>query len=376
MMDPIARRVDGGAWYARMLSMPPTPPLVYVVDDDPLVLTSLGRLLDMETPYRVRTFEKGALALEAMAQEPPDVIVTDLSMPGMDGLELLRRARIAAPAATRMVLTGYADKESAVTAINDGAIYQYLEKPWDNAQLLATIAHALEAKQLQEQLIASERLAAVGRLASGIAHEIGNQLSLLGYAELIAEKLGDDPEIRELTDPLMAARRRLSGMVASIREFVRGAGATYSREVAPLTAVTDEALSILRFEPAIKLRKLAKTPYDETAKALVNRDKLLQVVLNLIRNAFQATREGGHIRVGVRADGKDALIEVEDDGVGIDAANWDRIWEPFFTTKGDTGTGLGLGICRRIVEEHGGTITAAPNPERGVTFTVRLPRVE
>ena len=355
--------------------MAPAPPLVYVVDDDPLVLTSVGRLLEMETPWRVRTFDQGASALESMRAEPPDVIVTDLSMPGMDGLELLRRARVAAPAAARIVLTGYADKESAVAAINDGQIYQYLEKPWDNAQLLATIGHAIETRRLQDQLIASERLAAVGRLASGIAHEIGNQLSLLGYAELLAEKLGDDPEIRELTDPLMAARRRLSGMVASIREFVRGGGASYTRETASLTTVTDEALSILRFEPSMKLRTLHKQPYDPAARSLVNRDKLLQVVLNLMRNALQATREGGTIRLGVRVDGVYATIEVEDDGVGIDRQHWDRIWEPFFTTKGDTGTGLGLGICRRIVEEHHGTIAVSANPERGVTFTVRLPLV-
>jgi signal transduction histidine kinase len=350
-------------------------PLVYVVDDDPLVLASVGRLLEVETPYRVRTFDAARDALAAMAADPPDVLLTDLSMPGMDGLELLRRAREAAPGAARIVLTGFADKDSAVRAINEGKIYQYLEKPWDNAQLLATISHALEVRALQDQLVASERLAAVGRLASGIAHEIGNQLSLLGYAELLAERFADDPEIRELTDPLMAARRRLSGMVASIREFVRGANSSYQKEPTSLLSIADEALAILRFEPALKLRVLVREPADPDVRVSANRDKLLQVILNLVRNALQATREGGHLRLGVHGDDGHGLLEVEDDGDGIAPEHLDRIWEPFFTTKGETGTGLGLGICRRIVEEHGGTISVRANPQHGVTFVVALPRV-
>jgi len=372
------------------------PPLIYVVDDDPLVRTSVARLLEVETDHRVRTFERGEEALAAMAAEAPDLLVTDLTMPGMGGLELLRRARAVAPRAARIVLTGFADKDSAIHAINEGAIYQYLEKPWDNAQLLATIQHALDAERLtrelaqrnqelertlaelrdaQDRLIAGERLAAVGRLATGIAHEIGNQLSLLGYAELLAEKFEGDPEVRELTDPLMAARRRLSGMVASIREFVRGQGNAYQREELLLLPIVDEALSILRFEPAIKMRTVVREPRDAEVSAVVNKDKILQVLINLLRNSLQATREGGHLRVGVRREGDQALIEVGDDGIGIAPEHQERIFEPFFTTKGETGTGLGLGICRRIVEEHGGTITVASEPEKGATFTVRLPAV-
>ena len=372
------------------------PPLIYVVDDDPLVRTSVARLLEVETDHRVRTFERGEEALAAMAAEAPDLLVTDLTMPGMGGLELLRRARAVAPRAARIVLTGFADKDSAIHAINEGAIYQYLEKPWDNAQLLATIQHALDAERLtrelaqrnqelertlaelrdaQDRLIAGERLAAVGRLATGIAHEIGNQLSLLGYAELLAEKFEGDPEVRELTDPLMAARRRLSGMVASIREFVRGQGNAYQREELLLLPIVDEALSILRFEPAIKMRTVVREPRDAEVAAVVNRDKILQVLINLLRNSLQATREGGHLRVGVRRAGDEALIEVTDDGIGIAKEHQERIFEPFFTTKGETGTGLGLGICRRIVEEHGGTITVDSEPEKGATFTVRLPAV-
>jgi signal transduction histidine kinase len=381
---------------------PHTRGLVYLIDDDPLVLSSLGRLLELETSHAVRTFDGSERALDAMREEAPDLLISDLGMPGMDGLELLRRARRIAPHSARIVLTGFADKDSAIRAINEAGVYQFVEKPWDNDQLLVTVQNAIdraalerelhhtigelrgrnqelertlaELRDAQDRLVAAERLAAVGRLASGVAHEIGNQLSLLGYAELLAERFHGQPDIKELTDPLLAARRRMSNMVASIREFVRGGGAqTYTRERQFLAPIVDEALSILRFETALKLRKIEKRPFDLEAAAVVNREKVLQVLINLIRNAIQATKEGGRIRLGVEGRDDEVRVEVEDDGVGIEPADLPQIWEPFFSTKGDAGTGLGLGICRRIIEEHGGTIDVSSSPGEGARFTIRLP---
>jgi signal transduction histidine kinase len=381
----------------------PAPALVYLVDDDPLVLESLGRVLQLETPHTIRTFLSSDVALAAMEVAPPDLVISDQTMPQMGGIELLRRVRNRFPDAARVILTGYGDKESAIRAINDAGIYHYVEKPWDNAELLVIVGNAVdhvrltralaetvaalrtrntelertlaELRDAQDRLVAAERLAAVGRLASGIAHEIGNQLSLLGYAELLAERYADDPEAKELTDPLLAARRRLSTMVSSIKDFVRGKGTGgYSKTKQPVAPVIDEALSILRFEPALKLRTVERHPDDREAVAAVNREKLVQVILNLIRNAIQSTREGGKLRLGVERQGAFVLVEVQDDGMGIPPALQEKIWEPFFSTKGDAGTGLGLGICRRIVEEHGGTIDArSEGPELGATFTLRLP---
>jgi signal transduction histidine kinase len=381
--------------------MTETTPLVYIVDDDPLVLRSLASVLELETPYRVRSFATGAAVLEAMEGEPPDVLISDLTMPGMDGISLLERARQIAPETARIVLTGFADKDSAVRAINQAGVYQFIEKPWDNDHLLVTVANAVRAVELdrrlhativelearntqleralaelrdaQDRLVAAERLAAVGRLASGIAHEIGNQLSLLGYAELIADRYADDPESRALTDPLLAARRRLASMVSSIKEFVRGAPTSYARERQPVAPILEETLSILRFEPAMKTRHILREPWDADVRAVVNHEKILQVALNLLRNAIQATKEDGTIRIGLSRQGEGVKLEVEDNGVGIAPDHLKRIWEPFFSTKGDAGTGLGLGICKRIIEEHGGRISVRTSLGEGATFTVDIP---
>src|SRR5688572_1856043 len=181
---------------------------VYVVDDDTLVTDSLSRALEIETNWSVRAFNDGVRALAAMPELPPDVVLSDFKMPGMDGIAFLRRVRQAHPDAVLLLLTGYADKESAIRAINEVGIWQYVEKPWDLGDLLVKIRQGLERRELvdelkrknaalearldeleraHEELVRAERLAAVGRVASGLAHEIGNQLALVGYAEAIRD---------------------------------------------------------------------------------------------------------------------------------------------------------------------------------------------
>src|SRR5262245_31022587 len=263
--------------------------VVYVVDDDPLVTDSLGTALRLETQYAVETFNSGTAALAAMLTRPPDVLITDFKMPGLDGLALLRGVRQGYPDAVLMLLTGYADKESAIRAINEVGIFQYVEKPWDLQDLLLKIQAGLERRDLtlrlraanadlerrneelrrslaelaraheevrltQDRLVRAERLAAVGRVTSGIAHEIGNQLALVGYAEAIKKKAGaTDPEIAEFCDILLAAQRRLGGMVSEIKDFTRGRddGGALAREPVDVAQVVDEALSILRYDPEV-----------------------------------------------------------------------------------------------------------------------------
>ncbi len=101
-------------------------PRIYVIDDDPLVTESLGQALHLETPYEVEVFHTGTAALLALAEKPPDLVVSDFKMPAMDGLQVLRAIREAAPDAVLILLTGYADKESAIRAINEVGIYQYI----------------------------------------------------------------------------------------------------------------------------------------------------------------------------------------------------------------------------------------------------------
>lgn len=398
--------VQAERWYALAVAV-----VVYVIDDDPLVTESLGTALRLETSYEVETFTSGTAALAAMPRRPPDVLITDFKMPQFDGLALLRAVRQAYPDAVLMLLTGYADKESAIRAINEVGIFQYVEKPWDLQDLLLKIQAGLERRDLtlrlraanadlerrnqelkhslaelaraheelrlaHERLLTTERLAAVGRVVSGIAHEIGNQLALVGYAEAIRKKVGaSDPEVAEHAEIIVTAQKRLAAMVSEIKDFARGGadgGAALVLEPADVASAVEEALSILRYDKDVSTRRLERR-MPARPLARLHRGKFAQVVINLVRNAAQASRPGDEVVVGLEEAGGRVRLTVTDRGAGMGPEVLARLGEPFFTTRGDRGTGLGIGICRRIVAEHGGEIAFDSAPGRGTTVTVTIP---
>lgn len=382
---------------------------IYVIDDDPLVTESLGTALRLETPFTVKTFTSGPQALAAVAAAPPDVVISDFKMPGMDGLQLLKAVRTALPDAVLMLLTGYSDKDSAILAVNEVGIFAYVEKPWDLNDLLLKIKAGLERQELtrrlhdanqdlerrnselershaelseandalriaQERLVQSERLAAVGRVASGIAHEIGNQLALVGYAEAIKARSAANPEIVELSDVIVAAQKRLAAMVGEIKDFTRGdAPAGLALEPADVSSVVDEALAILHYDREVGARTVVR----ETKKrplARLHRGKFAQVLINLVRNAAQASPSKQPIEVTLDENERgEVVLTVADHGAGMTPEVLGRLGEPFFSTRGERGTGLGIGISRRIVAEHGGTIRFDSTPGQGTRVTVTVP---
>lgn len=369
---------------------------VHVVDDDALVTASLGTALRLETDWEVHVSNDPEAALAAMAEAPPDVVLSDLKMPGLDGIAFLKRVRQLHPGAVLLLLTGYADKESAVQAINDVGLWQYVEKPWNTDELILKVRQGLERRELvvhlerkrrelaarvaelestREQLVASERLAAVGRVMAGLAHELGNQLGLMSYAQLILDR-SDDAEVREYAEAILRAQRRLGSMISEIKDFARTpAGTQYAREVDDLAAVVEEALGLLRFDHAARKRRIL-VEVEARPHVRLHRGKIMQAVLNLVRNAVEATpsrREGpGEVRVQVVRDGDAAVVRVIDRGTGMPPEVVARLGEPFFTTK-EGGTGLGLGITRRIAEEHGGRLTIRSQPGQGTEVELRLP---
>jgi signal transduction histidine kinase len=370
-------------------------PAVYVVDDDALVTDSLSRALALETDWRVLAFNDGANALAAMPTTPPDAVLSDFKMPGMDGLAFLGHVRARFPNAVLMLLTGYADKESAIRAINDVGIWQYVEKPWDLGDLILKIKqgmerqalidelrrknHALETRlaeleRAHDELVRTERMAAVGRVASGLAHEIGNQLALVGYAEAIRDRAGD-PEVQSFAEVIVAAQRRLAALVDEIKDFARGAAGAYPREPGDVAAAVEEALGILRFDSEVKAHRvnvrLMRRPIGR-----IHRGKITQVVVNLVRNAAQASAPGGEVDVIVDEDGRGgAIVRVVDRGVGMPPDVVARLGEPFFTTK-DRGSGLGLGISRRVIDEHGGALEIRSVIGEGTEVVMALPPLE
>jgi PAS domain S-box-containing protein len=241
------------------------------------------------------------------------------------------------------------------------------------ALLLGVITDLSEKQRLDQQLVQSGKLAAIGELAAGVAHEINNPLfAILGLTEFLLKESEAGSKAHQRLELIQQTGLEIKEIVRALLDFARENAE--ERHVAPLESVVRSTLDLVRRTNAHKGVELVDA-YDGSG-VLVHgsANQLKQIVLNLIANARQAMPQGGTVQVDVHREGDDAVVTVSDDGPGIDAALLERIFEPFFTTKRATGgTGLGLSVSLGIAEAHGGTITAESEVGRGSTFTLRLP---
>lgn len=241
-----------------------------------------------------------------------------------------------------------------------------------------------EIKRMEEQVRQADRLAAIGRLAAGLAHEIRNPLgSIRGSVEVLRGSLDPQEDDRRLMDIVLRESDRLDAIIRDFLQFSRPPHLV--RVPTDIPAMLDEILLMLSHQrgtksgeaPPVQMRRDMAEP---TVKADVDPSQMRQALWNLCLNAVEAMPQGGELRVGVRTVGAGSgtlvqEITVEDTGVGISGAELAQVFEPFFTTK-PQGTGLGLAIAHRIVEDHGGEIRVQSEPYRGSRFTISLPLSE
>ncbi len=220
----------------------------------------------------------------------------------------------------------------------------------------------------------AERLAGIGRLVAGVVHELNNPLTAVNmYSETLAEKLaqaGHDPADVEKLRAILDAGRRIQRLARDLVAYAKPQGA--GAEPVDLTAAVDEAIRLAK--PALKDRSASvERRLDPCPPVEGSRASLVQVVLNLVTNAAHALARGGRVAVSLAPDGAEVRLVVEDDGAGMTPDVAARAFEPFFTTRGGEGIGLGLPIVRGIVERHGGTVSLETAPGAGTKVTVRLP---
>jgi two-component system sensor histidine kinase PilS (NtrC family) len=238
-----------------------------------------------------------------------------------------------------------------------------------------------DIKRMEEQVRQADRLAAIGRLAAGLAHEIRNPIgSIRGSVEVLRGSLDPQGDDRRLMDIVLRESDRLDAIIRDFLQFSRPPHLV--RVPTDLAAMLDEILLMLVNQggiqgpegPRVRFRRDMTEP---TVKADIDPAQMRQALWNLCLNAVEAMPQGGELRVGARTvtggSGRTLMeITVEDTGVGIAAAELTQVFEPFFTTK-PQGTGLGLAIAHRIVEDHGGEIQVQSEPWRGSRFTISLP---
>lgn len=248
-----------------------------------------------------------------------------------------------------------------------------------NSGLVILVEDVTETRLLEDHLAHSERLASIGRLAAGVAHEIGNPITGIAcLAQNLREEREGDAEINEISSQVIEQTRRVSRIVQSLMNFAHAGGRQQSSEPVCLAAVTEEAIALLslnRHAVDVEFRNQCDPQHWVDGDS----QRLAQVIINLLSNARDASPAGGLIRISSQASEHSVEWLVEDQGSGIPKAIRQQVFEPFFTTKDPgKGTGLGLALVYSIVEEHYGQISidspVDPHSGRGTRLRISLPR--
>jgi signal transduction histidine kinase len=228
-----------------------------------------------------------------------------------------------------------------------------------------------ERLRLKEELSRAAHLASLGEMIAAVSHEIRNPLGIIrSSAELLKKKLAGMPPVTTIPDIIVEEATRLNGIITDFLNYARPAPP--QRNACLVQDILEKAITNLM--PELETRAcVIERQYSEALPEInADGDMLYQAILNILINAYQAMPGGGQIRVGARHENGAIIVSVEDQGEGLPAEAMAKIWDPFFTTK-ERGTGLGLGIVRKVVEAHGGEIRMENRSEGGARAIIRLP---
>ena len=388
---------------------------VLIVDDEPSNIRLLERVLEMFGSAAVRSTTDPRQTLSLYFEFQPDLVLLDLHMPHLDGFAVIEQLKSAVPPEDYLpilVLTADVTVDTKRRALAAGA-KDLVTKPLDNFEVVLRINNLLEnrflhmelqkqnqgleeqvrertgqledllseLKSTQEQVVKQERLSALGMMAGGIAHDFNNALTMvLGYGELLLPYMlqsGPEREIAYLRH-MIAAAQDATHVVSRLREFYRPATCNDVRVSLDLNEIVEQAVALTAPKWKGKCRADGVqidvvTELNATATIAGNAAELREVLTNLIFNAVDAMPHGGLITVSTNVIEGSATVAVRDSGTGMSDDDRARCLEPFFTTKGDRGTGLGLSVVYGIIQRHGGTIDITSEIGRGTTFTIALP---
>jgi signal transduction histidine kinase len=379
---------------------------ILFVDDEQNVLNALERCLRRE-PYQCRFAGSGAEALEMLSQQPSDIVVSDMRMPKMTGVELLKQVASQYPHTIRLVLSAWVDSNDILDAINEGHIYRYIIKPWDDRALRAVLRQAVEVRELQvenqelmetlqqynreleqrveqrtAELLKIRNIAEVGKYASQIVHNLNNPLhAVSGVIDLLRKNIKKQrpmkpEEMMQWLDIAKQGVKDLTSIISGILLHVRDQSRFEVSKV-DINALIEQELKFFQLDNGFKDHIEPELSLDADLPGISGHPvQIKQILDNLIKNAWDAMvdTEAKRLIISTKSDESQVVIDICDTGEGIAPENLDRIFNPDFTTKPvGQGTGLGLAGVKTMVESYAGTIEVKSSPGQGTTFTVKLP---
>lgn len=360
-----------------------------VVDDDIVELRALCDSL-REEGYAASCHDEPARALDVMGERSFDLLLTDLRMPGIDGLTMLRKARESDPDIGVIVMTGYGTVQSAVESLHLGAV-DYVQKPITLAALLPVLRRSLHLRAMAREKRALEvrdrehtaRLEAANRdlelFGARVAHDLREPVNVVrGFGRMLSDSLPPDspPDLTLFANHIIMAADRADRLVRDLFAFARLGDTPLVRKAVDLNAVLQRARDMVQLShPA----RTAEWSIDPMPVVSGDASLLEQVFVNLFANAvkYSANRDVSRIQVGYRLEtGVGHVVSVRDNGVGFNPAQADRLFFPFQRLHSSSqfeGSGMGLANVRHIVERHGGSVRGRSLAEGGAEFSVVLP---
>jgi signal transduction histidine kinase len=358
-------------------------PSILVVDDDRATRQLFERAF-VKKGYNIYTAEDGNAALRKAKDKSFNLLIMDLKMPGISGIDLLKEIKKNSLYLEVIIVTGYPTVELAVEAIKIGA-FDFISKPFDLEKISSAISSCLQKQKSdiknQNKLIQAEKMATMGKLASGIAHEIRNPLSIIlkGVELLELELSGEGGTAKEYIEKIKCNVERANNIIVELLNFSRTS--KFKQQPLNVRELLDEVVDLTRNQANLNNVTISKDLPEKKIRIKGDYNMLRQAFFNLFINAIEAMPEGGKLWIRVcrkkesKAGEKKAIvIEVEDTGKGIPGDELSKIFDPFFTTKQPgKGTGLGLSIVQLIFERHKATIKAESRQDKGTKFIIRLP---
>lgn len=379
------------------MTPPPELPHVLVIDDEMGPRESLRMLL--KPSYQVHTANTVEAGLRLLREKKPDAVVSDIRMPGTNGIDGLRRIREIDPHVAVIMLTGFGALETAQEALRLGA-NDYISKPFDASEMREVISRNVERTRVQrssqtaadeirelnnrlmKELAQKERLASLGQASAEFVHDLGNPLTIVwGYVQLLAKKLEQSEKDNGVQNPnsakelnIIEQNVRLCRELLTMWQSYGSQEAAAAQKVVSIRQVVEE---VVKGAESIAASKGVQIHFEPGEEAKIQGDpvQIKRAIQNVIVNAVQASADSKG-SVTVSCTSRDFYVDVcvRDTGCGITPAQMPKIFEPYFTTRqGRSGTGLGLYITKKVVEDHHGSIKVDSTPDVGTVFTIRLP---
>jgi signal transduction histidine kinase len=381
---------------------------ILIVDDEHMILELTSMVLGARG-FDVSTVDNAVDSYPLIERERPAVVLLDYMMPEVNGLDALKTIRQRFPETYVIMFTGKGSEEVAVELMKAGAS-DYIAKPFSNTKLVDRIENTLriraieqhnrrlveererlveeierwnreleervatktaELEQAHREIVLTEKLAALGHLSAGMAHEIRNPLNSISlFAQVLRSCNDGDPETRSHVDRIINEVERIDTILVKLLS-------TSKREQYKLQTIHVERTierCLEQFEGQLKLQNIAleRALQPNAPTILADADELDQLFSNLFANAINAMEEGGTLSVALEYDDKELLLTITDTGSGISEEHIKMIFDPFFTTR-KRGTGFGLSVVLRIVKSYSGRIDVSSELGQGTTFHIRLP---